>query len=349
MIGAKTPSGRSDIFSNKAVQIIGLGMAGAVIALAVWLIGWDSFWEAKTWDWRVRLLAKNGNASHEICLILLDQNSLDWGKTENSWSWPWPREVYGAIINFCNRSRVKSLAVDILFTEPSGYGVEDDVKLGSAMSEFGKAAGAVFIGQDKTTFPIPEVTNNARLLCNVRLLPDPDGVYRRMPLSFKENTVPSLGIGAYLAALPPHQDIQAALKKMEATVPKDPHGNAILRYRGTHTAYSAAAIIQSELRILSGEAPVISPDVLKDKYVFFKDECVEFNFNWLTKGLGIPKEEITFVEDVWAGGGNLGPSIEYFVRGLELGNMVFMQYKTFPDGSREELSIKIIDTGIGLE
>lgn len=86
-----------------------------------------------------------------------------------------------------------------------------------------------------------------------------------------------------------------------------------------------------------------------DKHVFFKEECVEFNFNWLTKELGIPKEEITFVEDVWAGGGNLGPSIEYFVRGLELGNMVFMQYKTFGDGSREELKIKVIDTGIGLE
>lgn len=86
-----------------------------------------------------------------------------------------------------------------------------------------------------------------------------------------------------------------------------------------------------------------------DKHIFFKDECVEFNYNWLTKELGIPREEITFVEDVWAGGGNLGPSIEYFVRGLELGNMVFMQYKTFPDGSREELNIKIIDTGIGLE
>lgn len=87
----------------------------------------------------------------------------------------------------------------------------------------------------------------------------------------------------------------------------------------------------------------------EDNYKFFKDECVEFNFNWLTEELKIPKEEITFVEDVWAGGGNLGPSIEYFVRGLELGNMVFMQYKTFPDGSREELKIKVIDTGIGLE
>lgn len=74
-----------------------------------------------------------------------------------------------------------------------------------------------------------------------------------------------------------------------------------------------------------------------EKYTFFKDECVEFNYRWLTEELGIEPDEITFIEDVWAGGGNLGPSIEYFVRGLEVGNMVFMQYKTFHDGSREEL------------
>lgn len=86
-----------------------------------------------------------------------------------------------------------------------------------------------------------------------------------------------------------------------------------------------------------------------DKYVFFKEECVEFNYRWLTEELEIDPEEITFIEDIWAGGGNLGPSIEYFVHGLELGNMVFMQYKYFPDGKYEELAIKIIDTGIGLE
>lgn len=45
----------------------------------------------------------------------------------------------------------------------------------------------------------------------------------------------------------------------------------------------------------------------------------------------------------------MGPSIEYFVRGMEIGNMVFMQFKTFHDGSFEELKIKVIDTGIGLE
>ncbi len=55
------------------------------------------------------------------------------------------------------------------------------------------------------------------------------------------------------------------------------------------------------------------------------------------------------MEDIWAGGGNMGPSIEYFVAGMEIGNMVFMQFKTFYDGSFEELAIKVIDTGIGLE
>ena len=84
-------------------------------------------------------------------------------------------------------------------------------------------------------------------------------------------------------------------------------------------------------------------------YKFFKEECVEFNHNWLTKELEIDDSEITYCEDIWAGGGNMGPSIEYFVRGMEIGNMVFMQYKTFHDGSYEELKIKVIDTGIGLE
>ncbi len=88
---------------------------------------------------------------------------------------------------------------------------------------------------------------------------------------------------------------------------------------------------------------------LPNKYLFFKEECVEFNLRWLIDELEIHPDQITLIEDVWAGGGNLGPSVEYFVGGLEVGNMVFMQYKTFPDGSREELPVKVIDVGIGLE
>lgn len=84
-------------------------------------------------------------------------------------------------------------------------------------------------------------------------------------------------------------------------------------------------------------------------FKIFKDETLAYNHRWLTEGLGVHPDEITYIEDVWAGGGNMGPSIEYFIRGMEVGNMVFMQYKTFHDGRREELDIKVIDVGIGLE
>ena len=85
----------------------------------------------------------------------------------------------------------------------------------------------------------------------------------------------------------------------------------------------------------------------KERMVLWKEEAIEQIFNYMTKEVGIPPEEIVFHEDVWAGGGNFGPSIEYFVRGLELGNVVFMQFEEVNGGYRE-LEIKVIDHGIGL-
>jgi alanyl-tRNA synthetase len=85
-----------------------------------------------------------------------------------------------------------------------------------------------------------------------------------------------------------------------------------------------------------------------EKHVYFKEEGIAQIQEFLTKGLGIPADEIIFHEDVWAGGGNFGPSIEYFSRGLELGNQVYMQYEQLPDGFRE-LRTKVIDMGAGLE
>ncbi len=82
----------------------------------------------------------------------------------------------------------------------------------------------------------------------------------------------------------------------------------------------------------------------KDRTVYWKEDVIRDIHGFLTKTLGIPEEEITYVEDVWMGGGNYGPSMEYFVRGLELGNAVFMQ---FEEGGKE-LSVKTVDHGAGL-
>ena len=86
------------------------GMVGASLALLLFLPGWLDVWEVKTWDWRVNAMAKPVKTSDPIRLILLDQNSLDWAKEENGLAWPWPREVYNAIIHFCQRSGAKALA-----------------------------------------------------------------------------------------------------------------------------------------------------------------------------------------------------------------------------------------------
>ena len=70
--------------------------------------------------------------------------------------------------------------------------------------------------------------------------------------------------------------------------------------------------------------------------------------SWLRQGLGLPNEEITYHEDVWAGGGNMGPCMEYFSRGLELGNQVYMVYDV-SSGTPEELKLKVLDMGMGQE
>ena len=81
---------------------------------------------------------------------------------------------------------------------------------------------------------------------------------------------------------------------------------------------------------------------------YWKDECVDLDFRLLTQQFGIKKEEVVFVEDVWSGGGSFGSSLEYFVRGLELGNAVFTEFQG-ELGQHATLDQKIIDMGAGLE
>jgi len=81
---------------------------------------------------------------------------------------------------------------------------------------------------------------------------------------------------------------------------------------------------------------------------YWKDECVDLDYRLLTEQFGIKREEVVFVEDVWAGGGSFGPSLEYFVRGLELGNAVFTEFQG-ELGQHTTLDQRVIDMGAGLE
>lgn len=81
---------------------------------------------------------------------------------------------------------------------------------------------------------------------------------------------------------------------------------------------------------------------------YWKDTCIQLDYDLLTQTFGLNPHEIVFVEDVWAGGGSFGASLEYFVRGLELGNAVFTEFQGTLD-NHSILDNRIIDMGAGLE
>jgi adenylate cyclase len=298
---------------KKMLQGLFAALIGTAVALFLCLPGWLDNWEARTWDWRVRLLAKPGKATEKINLILLDQNSLDWGNQENKLSWPWPREIYSAIISFCKRNGVKVLAFDVLYSEPSKYGVDDDRSFGTSISDFSGFVGSVFVSQTtgierkwpaevpvpkfhidglekwlietratdisflRAVFPVTEIAAATSILANVHLDPDPDGVYRSAKLFsvFDGKILPSLGLAAYLAGNPnPSMNITSDIFSVgDKKLSLNKEGSAILNFRGpsgTHKAFSAASIIQNELRVRNGESPTITnPEVFRDSYVLF--------------------------------------------------------------------------------
>ncbi|QKY21146.1 alanine--tRNA ligase [Halolamina sp. CBA1230] len=90
--------------------------------------------------------------------------------------------------------------------------------------------------------------------------------------------------------------------------------------------------------------------------VYWKDQCVEYCEEFFSS-MGVPREEITFIEDPWVGGGNAGPAFEVIYKGLELATLVFMMLEQDPDGEYEmkdgntysEMDRRVVDTGYGIE
>lgn len=85
-----------------------------------------------------------------------------------------------------------------------------------------------------------------------------------------------------------------------------------------------------------------------DHEVYFKDRTVELCHELLTSEFGADPRAITYKEEVWEGGGNLGPSLSVGISGLEVATLVFMEYVR--DGEHvRPMPLTVVDTGYGLE
>ncbi|UTC62465.1 adenylate/guanylate cyclase domain-containing protein [Treponema sp. OMZ 787] len=211
------------------------------------------------YDDRMKKTASYFAPSDEIVLVLVDQKSLNYAASERGWKWPWPREAYAEITDFFSAGGAKSVAFDMLFTEPSSYGEADDKKFADSSIESGIVIQTVFFDRGQRIVPIDEIASSAKLIGNVNSLPDPDGTIRsaRLFYPWKDYKIPTLGIASYFLGGNEDEGLPAELN---------------LRFTKSiddYLPYSAGDILKAQADIRAGRESELHPEDFEDMYVFF--------------------------------------------------------------------------------
>ena len=286
---------------HKRRQVLAISLAAVFIALAARAMGWLAPFENTLWDYRVALLADPAEHDPQITIVLIDQSSLDWAEESNGLSWPWPREMYTAITDFCIQGGAKAVIFDMLFSEASLYGPTDDERFASALKK-GTTVGAVVLsdtqgdqrrwppgvenpvntaaagswGQEhlRAAFPVDTLATAFGALGSVVATPDSDGILRRVRLlsRFDGRVLPTLSLAALLRTRPAaYSQKENAFCLGGRCTPLDGNGHAVINFHGpsqTYDSLNAAAIIQSKLLRDSGEHGSVEPGRFRGSYVF---------------------------------------------------------------------------------
>ena len=254
--------------STKSIRALSVGLAAAAIGIVLMLSGALRGAERTTWDWRVRLLAAPTEATDDIALVFVDQESLELMSSQNGIDWPWPRSFYGFMLTFFEAAGAASVTFDIIYEDAGVFGVEDDLQMKSAAAGYGRTAYAIAmrrLGRDNpeewpdyvappdlqvsgasssvleantysgATFPHPDVVPPNAVLGDAQQENDPDGVFRRYRLvSYHlDQPVPTLGLAPLLAADDTGISIEfrnGVAYAGDKVIPVDRDGRVLLRY-----------------------------------------------------------------------------------------------------------------------
>lgn len=270
-------------------------------------------WEYTTWAWRETLFAQPSRYTNDIKIVLLDQASLDWGASVNHLSWPWPREVYAPLLKFMQRAGAKVVTFDVLYTEPSIYGVEDDETFAYAikktplvlpiflgeqsqqqsqwlknvpqspvkidgLARWQKQADLQTIIKKQASFPVERLAKEAHLLSYVDEKPDADGVFRRASLFriFDNQIIPSMGLASLLIDKKTTAfTFDDGLFYQGKKIPTDKFGQLILKFRGDSGTHETFSVAA----IIQSELHLQAGEKSAIDPAIFKDKYVFFGFS----------------------------------------------------------------------
>lgn len=261
-----------------------------VFSSSVFFSGVLKGFELKFYD----ILQKYFNTSKKfenICMVYIDQGSIE-ELSKQSINWPWPRQIYAPVLEYL--SHAEAVFLDLLFTENSSYGVEDDRILADALKKAGNVYLPVVLSREKrefnriylerisvqnlfptsfrynsVIFPIDELSTNAKGLGNVGVMPDEDGIYRKVPLFFEVNgyTVPNFVMSYFFKRdLIKLKDGKILIDK--AIVPIT-EGNLLLKFSRDENPFTVFSFLQLlNASTVSKENSSIKREFFKGKTVF---------------------------------------------------------------------------------
>jgi len=281
------------VIRKKWLRGIICGFIAFLFSFSLSFLSFFRILEWKTWDWRTKFLTQPEKASPDLVLVLIDQASLDFYAPQGI-TWPWPRQMYAAFLDFLTQGGAKAVIIDLILSEPSSYGVEDDLLLAEAIRRNGhtflsagfslnppvsdeppdpilkkfslkeiKNRKAAVIETRSAILPLREFLEGARGLGNVLFSPDADAIFRRLPLycRFEGMIFPSLPLAVA-------QDIREEKLWINRL---DREGKLVLHFfgpAGTYKSYSLASLINSWVQIQHGQQPQVKPDEFRNKIVF---------------------------------------------------------------------------------
>lgn len=235
------------------------------------------------------------SSSGDIVIVEVDQQSID-ALSEQGITWPWPRQIYTPIVEYL--SEADAVFIDVLFTESSSYGQEDDSILADAFKKASNVYLPVFLSRkqgamsaqdeefiknisikgemssvlsfNSAIIPIDVFKNSVSGAGNVMIFPDEDGVYRSVPLFFglKQYLVPNFVL-SHLLQKDVIKTIQDSVYVKDTKIPLT-NGKLLLRYYtedNPFRVFPASQIIKSYLDSKS-TTPSVTKDFFRAKVVF---------------------------------------------------------------------------------
>ena len=109
-----------------------VGFCVFFLVLVLYLAGLITTIERKTQDFRFRIASSGHTIDEDIVIITVDEESLQFYR-EDLGTWPWPREIFGALVEYLRSGDARVIVFDMIFAEPDVLNPASDAAFAQAL------------------------------------------------------------------------------------------------------------------------------------------------------------------------------------------------------------------------